>query len=134
MTESRIVPYLCVSPAAEAIEFYRLAFGAEVIARETVPSGETSHCRMRVGSATFYLADPYPQGNWAAPATDGHSVGVQFECANSREMFDRAIVAGATLDREFKSDDYGEWGIVIDPYGHHWTIIHLNESFAAVTS
>ena len=129
MTSARVVPYLCVSPAVEAIAFYKAAFGAEEIARQQVPTGEVSHCRMRVGEATFYLADPYPQEKWATPDPAAHSVGVQFECENSREAFDRAIAAGATLNREFKSDDYGDWGIVVDPFGHYWTIIHLNEKF-----
>ncbi len=129
MSEASIVPYLCVSPAIDAIAFYKAAFDAEEIAREQVPTGEISHCRMRVGKATFYLADSYPPEKWAPPGPEGHSVGIQFQVENSRDVYDRAIAAGATVGREFKSDDYGDWGIVIDPFGHRWTIIRLNEEF-----
>lgn len=130
MPEVRIAPYLCVSPAAEALAFYKDVFGAVELARSTVPTGEISHCRMRVGPATFYLADPYPQEGWAPPGPGGHSVGINLEVQNPKELVDRAVAAGATLDREYKEDEYGAWAIVVDPFGHYWTIIKLNEAFA----
>ena len=131
MSETRIAPYLCVSPAVEAVAFYKKVFGAVELARSTVPTGEISHCRMRVGEATFYLADPYPRENWAAPSPEAHSVGINLEVDNPRDVIERALAAGATLNREYKQDEYGDWAIVVDPFGHYWTIIRLNEGFAA---
>jgi PhnB protein len=132
MNDVVVAPYLCVTPAIDAVAFYRAAFGAVEESRQTVPDGSLSHCRMRIGNARFYLADEFPPTGWKSPpALDGHSVGIQLEVDNPDQLMERALGAGATLDRELKEDDYGRWGIVVDPFGHYWTIINPNENFGA---
>ena len=130
MSNVTIAPYLCVSPAVDAISFYKAAFGAEELAREAVPTGELGHCRMRIGDATFYLADQYPPQEWLNPLNyEGHSVGIHLGVEDPDAMFERAVAAGATVTRPLATSDYGRAGHVVDPFGHHWTIIRINESF-----
>jgi PhnB protein len=125
-----IAPYLCVSSAVDAIAFYTAAFGAEELGREVVPTGEISHCRMRIGEATFYLADQYPQEKWLHPLNfDGHSVAMHIEVDDPDPLFERAVAAGATVTRPLASQDYGRAGHIVDPFGHHWTIIRINPEF-----
>src|SRR5262249_32277918 len=54
-------PYLSVSDAAAAIEFYQKAFGATEVYRLTEPSGKIRHAEIRIGRALIMLADEYPE-------------------------------------------------------------------------
>ena len=54
-------PYLCVSGAAKAIDFYTRAFGAREQMRMQQPDGRIGHAELRIGDAatvTFHLHDP----------------------------------------------------------------------------
>lgn len=52
-----ITPYLNVRGAADALEFYKKAFGAEETYRLDGPPGKIGHAEMRIGDSAFMLAD-----------------------------------------------------------------------------
>jgi PhnB protein len=53
-------PYLVVRNAADAIEFYKLAFGAIELLRLVAPSGEVAHAEIKIGDLPIMLADEMP--------------------------------------------------------------------------
>ena len=67
MTIHEVFPYLRVSSAKAAIEFYRQAFGATEKFRLTEPSGRIGHAELAFGTATVMLSDEYPECDLLAP-------------------------------------------------------------------
>src|SRR5687768_12630638 len=55
--EDRIVPYLLIDGAADAIDFYTKAFGATELFRLPMPDGQIGHAEIDIGGARVFLAD-----------------------------------------------------------------------------
>lgn len=53
----RLVPYLMIDGAADAIEFYKGAFDAEERYRMAMPDGKIGHAEIVIGGAIVFLAD-----------------------------------------------------------------------------
>jgi PhnB protein len=67
-----IRPYLTVSDAAAAIEFYKKAFGVEELARHLAPDGmRLMHAHLKVLGMDLMLSDDFPS-TWAAAACRRH--------------------------------------------------------------
>lgn len=117
-----IAPMLSVRRGAQAVEFYKAAFGAEEIFRIESPDGAVV-ARLSVEGAEFWVADESPEhGNFSPESLGGGTIRMVMTVADPDAMFDRAVAAGAEVVRPV-SNDYG-WrlGRVVDPYGHHWEI------------
>ena len=119
-----VTPYLCVSDAARAIEFYKGAFGATELMRMDAPGGKVGHAEVRIGDSVVMLADEFPEINFRRPQTAGgptaHFV-IYVEDVDAQ--VERAVAAGATLTRPVKDQFYGDrMGGVEDPFGHVWFI------------
>src|SRR5688500_3771892 len=56
-----LIPHLICSPAADAIEFYKKAFGAEEIHRMPGPDGRLMHAAIRIDGRPLFLADDFPE-------------------------------------------------------------------------
>ena len=117
-------PYLIVKGAADAIEFYKQAFGAAELFRVPGPDGVLMHAEIKIGDSIIMLADEFPQMDALSPKTIGGSpVGLMLYLANVDEVFHRAIAAGAKENRPVQNQFYGDRsGTVEDPFGHKWTI------------
>jgi PhnB protein len=50
-------PYLIITHAAKAIEFYKEAFGATELTRLATPDGKVGHAEIRIGDSRILLAD-----------------------------------------------------------------------------
>ena len=48
-----VLPYLVIKNATAALDFYQNAFGAEIIMRLDMPSGDVMHAEARIGNAVF---------------------------------------------------------------------------------
>src|ERR1700751_1432313 len=66
-----ITPNLVVDGAAEAIEFYKRAFGAEELMRAPDPTGEKVwDANLRIGDSCFFVNDTAPEmGATATPSS-----------------------------------------------------------------
>jgi uncharacterized glyoxalase superfamily protein PhnB len=120
---SWITPYLITRGADEAIAFYVAAFGAVENYRLTDPqSGKIGHAELRIGEATFMLADEHPDFGALSPTTIGGTpVLLHLSVADADETVARAERAGATVLRPVKDQMHGERsGMIADPFGHHW--------------
>lgn len=132
MSIHELFAYLHVNDARGAIEFYTAAFGAKEKFRLTEPGGRIGHAELDFGSTTLMLADEFPEFGIRGPASIGAtSVTIHLHVDDADRTIDRAVGAGATLERPPKDEFYGERsGCIRDPFGHRWTIGHSLEDVA----
>lgn len=119
-----LTPYLVVDGAARAIEFYKEAFGAQEVMRMDAPDGKVGHAELKVGDSIFMLADECTESPQRAPQSlGGTSVGLMLYVEDVDTVVDRAVAAGAKLERPVKDQFYGDrTGGVVDPFGHSWYV------------
>jgi PhnB protein len=119
-----VYPYLRVSDANAAIDFYARAFGAKELLRLTEPGGRIGHAEIKIGPATLMLADEYPEQGILGPrALGGTTFSLHVHVGDVDAAFEQAVKAGATVVRPLKDQFYGERsGTVRDPFGHEWLL------------
>jgi PhnB protein len=125
-----VTPYLYVKGAANAIDFYKKAFGAEEIMRFPAPDGRIAHAEIRIGDSTMMLADEHPEMNAIGPQTrGGTTVGFAIYVPDVDQRVARAVAEGAKIVRPVQNQFYGDRsGTLADPFGHTWTIAtHVEE-------
>jgi PhnB protein len=119
-----LTPYLTVKGAAQAIDFYRRAFGATERFRMTGPDGKSvGHAEITIGDSILMLADESPFGQ--SPQTlHGTSVSLALYVEDVDAAFQRALNAGATVKQPVENKFYGDRaGCLVDPFGHLWTLM-----------
>lgn len=121
---SAVTPYLTVQGAAQAIEFYKKAFGAEEVMRFPMPDGKIAHAEVRIGGSIVMLHDEAPQWKAFSPQTIGDSpVSIMLYVEDVDAVVKRAVEAGAMLTMEVADQFYGDRsGAVKDPFGHKWHV------------
>ncbi len=119
-----VTPYLCVSDAVRAIEFYKEAFGATEVLRMEAPGGKIGHAELRIGDSVVMLADEFPELDFRSPQSiGGTSAHFHIYDEDVDARVERAIAAGAKLTQPVKDQFYGDRsGTVEDPFGHRWYI------------
>src|ERR1700722_3819241 len=118
-----IVAHLIVNDAPKALDFYKNAFGAEILGVHKTPDGKVMHAELSFGGARLMLADEFPGAS--SPKTLGGSAVVLnlYVPEDVDSLFKQAVTAGATvvmpLADQFWGDRYGQ---VTDPSGHRWSM------------
>jgi PhnB protein len=123
-------PYLHIRGAAKAIEFYKEVFEATEKFRLTEPGTDrVGHAELDFGGATLMLADEFPECDLVGPEAVGQTtVTIHLHVDNADAVIERAVAAGARMEREPTDAFYGERsGVVRDPFGHRWNIGHSIE-------
>ncbi|MGH8385188.1 MAG: VOC family protein [Pseudomonas sp.] len=122
-----ITPYLGIQKAAEAIEFYKKAFGAIEVMRLAMPDGGIGHAELRIGDCPIMLGTPCDQGPLRNPE-QSPSVGLHLYVTDVDKSYKQAIEAGGTVVSEVKDQFYGDRsGTLKDPYGHLWFLATRKE-------
>jgi PhnB protein len=119
-----VTPHLVCAGAADAIEFYKKAFGAVEGGRMPGPDGKVMHAQIKIGDSHVMLADEFPDyGSVGPKALGGTAVTLHLYVPNADEVFQRALDAGATVKMPIGDMFWGDrYGIVTDPFGHSWSI------------
>jgi uncharacterized glyoxalase superfamily protein PhnB len=120
-----ITPHIVVKDVANALEWYRKAFGAEETYRATAPDGRTVlHAAMRIGDSPLMLGEENPQWEAKGPKTlGGTPVTIHLYVADADAVFRQAVAAGAKPDMPVQDTFWGDrYGKVTDPEGHHWSV------------
>ena len=119
-----VTPYLIVSGAARALDFYKKAFGATELMRMPGPGDKIMHAEIKIGDSPIMLADEFPERNIRGPqALGGTPVGLMIYVPDVDTVFNRAVAAGAKVETPLTNQFYGDRsGTVADPFGHKWTI------------
>jgi PhnB protein len=119
-----VTPYLAVDDAAEAIEYYKKAFGAKERVRMDAPGGRIGHAELEIGDSLVMLSDPLPQASAKPPKELGGTTASIFMYVEDVDaVVKRAVDAGATIEMEVADQFWGDrFGTVADPFGHLWSI------------
>jgi PhnB protein len=119
-----VTPYLIVSGAAKAIDFYKKAFGAVELLRMPGPDGRIGHAELRIGDSVLMLADERPEMGYRSPQSlGGTAVSLMVYVERVDEVFKRAVAGGAKELQSVKDQFYGDRsGSLQDPFGHTWTV------------
>ena len=129
-----LIPHLKCDRCAEAIEFYKQAFGAEEKSRMPAPDGKRiMHAEIHLGGRAVFLADDFPEycgGKAMSPAAlGGTPVSIHRYVDNCDAAIERAAKAGATVMMPAQDMFWGDrYGVVTDPFGHTWSFAtHLRD-------
>ena len=123
-TTSTITPYICVSPATEALAWYRDALGAVETIRYTGDDGRVGHAELDIGGAVVMLSDEYPELDVRAPTSIGGTpVTLHLTVPDVDARYEQVVAAGGRAAGEPKDEAYGARSFsMIDPFGHRWMI------------
>jgi len=116
-----IVPWVSVKKGrgVEAVEFYKRAFGAEMLLLIDNEKGVVA--RMSVGGAEFWLADEAPEHRNVSPeSVGGVTTRLILMVDDPDALFARAVAAGAKDLCPVKDDHGWRVGGILDPFGQHW--------------
>jgi uncharacterized glyoxalase superfamily protein PhnB len=121
-----LAPHLVCDGAADAIDFYKQAFGAEEIMRLPGPTGKLMHASVVINGAVVMLVDEMKDMGALGPnALGGTPVTLHLNVADADAAIDRAAKAGATVVMPAADMFWGDrYGQVKDPWGHMWSIAH----------
>lgn len=124
LPSQRLVPYITVKPASEALSFYERAFGATETMRIADPSGVIGHAELTVDGVVFMLSDEFADFGCLSPTTlGGSSSSLTLYVEDVDAAAARAVEAGARLTRPIKDEFYGERvAHLVDPFGHKWSL------------
>jgi PhnB protein len=119
-----ITAYLLVRGAAEAIEFYKKAFGATELMRMPMAGGKVGHAEIQIGDSRLMLADEFPERGFVGPQTiGGAGVNLHLYVEDVDKVASQALAAGAKEIRAVEDQFYGDRsGTFQDPFGHIWNI------------
>ena len=118
-----ITPYLVMDGAADALEYYKKAFGAIELMRME-HAGKIAHAEMKIGDSPFMLSDGHEEMGYKGPkALGGTPVGIMIYVDDVDTIFKQALNAGATELKPIQDQFYGDRsGTLTDPFGHVWTV------------
>lgn len=121
-------PYLVVSDAAAAIDFYKSAFGAVELVRHPAPgTDKLMHAHLVVHGGHLMLSDDFSQsmgGKSETPeALGGSPVTFHIHTDDADAVWEKAVAAGAEITMPIANQFWGDrYGQLRDPFGHKWSI------------
>lgn len=126
-----VTPQLTLDNAAQAIDWYKKALGAEEVARATGPDGKIMHAELRIGTSLIMVNDAL-MGGKGPLAMGGSPASLWLYVEDADALFNRAVAAGGqvppgpmgALADQFWGDRSGTF---IDPHGYRWTIATRKE-------
>jgi PhnB protein len=119
-----ITPHIIVADAANALEFYKSAFGARELSRFMMPDGKSlMHARIQIGDSIIMMAGEWPPMCVAPKNRGGTSVTLSIYTADADAVFARAVKAGCSVKMPLADMFWGDrYGVLEDPSGHLWSI------------
>jgi PhnB protein len=129
-----VTPQLTLDNAAQAIDWYKKALGAEEMGRATGPDGKIMHAEVRIGNSRIMLNDAM-MGGKGPRAIGGSPAALWVYVENCDALFNRAVAAGAVVAEgpmgrpadQFWGDRCGTF---TDPEGYRWTIATRKEDLS----
>jgi PhnB protein len=121
-----VTPQLTLDNAAQAIDWYKRALGAEEVARAVGPDGKIMHAEVRIGDSLIMLNDEMGGGK-SPKAFGGSPASLWVYVENCDALFNRAVAAGARVAGgpmgQMADQFWGDRsGTFTDPQGYSWTI------------
>lgn len=135
--QTQISPMLAVNDGNAAIDFYKAAFGAELLwqlgAEGPVVAG------LSIDGANFFLAHESPTYGTRCPGSAGFTtVRIELLVVDPLAAHKRALAAGASNHSPVEEHEHATigprpikrmlQGAIVDPFGHMWLIGKFLES------
>jgi PhnB protein len=119
-----VTPHLVCAGAADAIDFYKRAFGADEMMRLPGPDGKLMHGCVSINGSSVMLVDEYPDCGMSSPKSlGGTAVTVHLIVDDADATAARAVEAGAVVIMPVADQFWGDrYGVIEDPFGHRWSI------------
>ncbi|PWA07067.1 glyoxalase [Pueribacillus theae] len=120
-----VTPYMIIKDAADAITFYKKAFGATELMRVTGDSGKVQHAEIKIGDSPIMIVDEFPEYPImrSPQSIGGTTMHIFVYVEDVDTLFARAIDAGAKELEPVEDHVEGDRrGGIIDPFGHIWWI------------
>jgi PhnB protein len=122
-----ITPQLTLDDAAQAIDWYKRALGAEEVGRSAGPDGKIMHAELKIGDSRVMMNDVM-MGGKGPRAFGGSPASLWLYVENSDALFNRAVGAGATVQMPMDDQFWGDRaGAIADPAGYTWWIATRKE-------
>ncbi len=125
---SPVAPYLMISDANAAIEWYQQAFGAVEIGRMAAPDGKKLiHAAITINGGLVMMSDDFPEFNSGRAGTPealgGSPVVIHLDLPDVDAVWNQAVDAGATITMPLEDQFWGDrYGQLTDPFGHRWSL------------
>jgi PhnB protein len=121
-----VTPQLTLDHAADAIEWYKTALGAEEMGRAVGPGGTIMHAELRIGDSRIMLNDAM-MGSKGPKAMGGSPASLWLYVEDCDALFNRAVAAGGQVAHgpmgHMQDQFWGDrCGTITDPHGYTWTI------------
>lgn len=119
-----IIPRLIVTGADAAIDFYRVALGAELVDRMADDSGMVVHALLQLQQSQITLSEAVLEWGWHSPQSLGGSPLLLHATVDDPDAVgERMVQHGSTVLVPIENRPYGKReGRVQDPFGHLWII------------
>lgn len=123
-----VVPHIYADRAADAIAFYKQAFGAEELFRIAHPDGKILHAEISIQGCVIMIGDPDDR-LYAEPRVLGRTTaGLHIFTDDNAALVRRAVAAGMTLIQQPTDMFYGASSASVrDPFGHVWVLLTWNQ-------
>jgi uncharacterized glyoxalase superfamily protein PhnB len=123
-----LTPYIVVSDARRATDWYVEVFGAQRRGEPHVNAdGTIGHAEVGIGDAVLMFAeasDLWPDVPVRAPdspVTFSHTLHLEVDDVDAST--ERARRSGASVEREPADQPYGRGSVIVDPFGHRWMLL-----------
>lgn len=133
----RITPHLLVADTDKAVDFYRRAFGAELLYLSPLPTGEHLHAHVRIADTIVMLTQEDAGGGPATHAgarvaspesLGGTTVIFELYVDDVDRFVQRAVSSGARERLPVSDTFWGDrYGWVQDPFGYIWALATVIE-------
>jgi uncharacterized glyoxalase superfamily protein PhnB len=122
-----LTPHLTLDNAAQTIEWYKKALGAEEVGRSVGPEGKIMHAELKIGDSSFMVNDAV-MGSKGPQAFGGSPASLWLYVNDSDALFNRAAGAGAKVQVPLGDQFWGDrGGAIADPEGYTWWIATRKE-------
>ena len=121
-----LTPHVVVTPAEQAIEFYRDVFGARVVDVTRFPGGDlVAHAVLDFGTGKLTLSDPMESyGLIAGDPSRGVTFSLALYVPNADEVTANAAAHGGVIREPATTFVSGDrFASVLDPFGLRWSIM-----------
>jgi uncharacterized glyoxalase superfamily protein PhnB/catechol 2,3-dioxygenase-like lactoylglutathione lyase family enzyme len=123
-----LTPYIVVSDARRAMEWYAEVFGAQRRGEAHVnPDGTIGHAELAMGDAVLMLSEPsdlWPDVPVRAPeSSSAFSQSLHLDVDDVDATTELARRRGAAVEREAANQPYGRSSVIVDPFGHRWILL-----------
>lgn len=124
-----LTPFIALTDAAAALDFYTRVFGAQLLDRTDMPGPDGQpivvHATLDFGHGCLQVGEVNPDYHLVeAPNGDDDCYSLGLYVPNVDAVVERAVAAGATVREDVNTFVSGDrYGSIRDPFGVRWSVM-----------